>query len=117
MSITGFYRDDLTDSLYAVRGAGVVAMHRGPVQTAVWRSRAYVYPAPVTFSWIKVRGVLASGATVKLYADGALAQTLTVNSREPHRVRPTRGRRWEVEVVSTDRITGVDLAQASEELP
>jgi hypothetical protein len=112
------FQDMLTDTLYVVYGAAVVPLAAGPAEAAVWRSRTFVYPSPVSFAWGKVQGQPESGVVLRLYADDALVYTTpSITSREPFRVPPVRARRWAIEVESADRITGVRLAQASEELP
>lgn len=114
---TATVSDLLSDTLYILVGTSVRGMHKAAVATATWRSKTFVFPSPLTFSWCKLDGNIEAGATVRMYADGVLIQTKTVTNKEPWRVKDVRARRWAIEIQSTDRITGVALTQSSEELP
>lgn len=105
------------DSLYVVDGTSIKAIDRGALMAAIWRSRRMAFPVDVGFGWARVSGKLQSGVTLRVFADGVLVHTKTgLVSNEPFRLPAVEAMRWELELESTDRVTGIKLAQASEEL-
>lgn len=114
---TGAMPDLLSDTLYVADGTAVKGVLSGATTPGTWRSRRYQFPAPISFGWGKLEGTVVAGAVVRLYTDGVLTYTTpTITSRDPFRLPARRAKRWELEVESTDRITGLRLGQSVEEL-
>jgi len=114
---TGAMPDLLSDTLYVADGTAVKGVVSGAVTAGTWRSRRYQFPSPISFGWGRLEGPVVGGAVVRLYADGVLVYTTpTITSRDPFRLPARRAKRWEMEIESTDRITGLRLGQSVEEL-
>lgn len=113
------YSELLTDTLYAVIGTSITAMHAGALALGTWRSRLIKAQSgvPTGFAWIRLNGDLGAGAVVRLFADGALAYTTpTIASGEPLRLPARQARAWEVELSGLARVTSLVLADNTEAL-
>lgn len=114
--IGAFYTDLLTDTLYAVDGTDIVPFISTGLRTAVWRSKKFVLPSAPTHAWGRVNGLLTGTVIVRLYGDGILVDTTTVDSRTPFRIPAKRARAWEIEIESTSQISSVTIASSTAEL-
>lgn len=112
------YADLKTDTLYASQGGTVKPVNGGTVNTAVWRSKVIKAPSgvPTGFSWIRANGALASGVTVKLYANGVLVYTTPPLTGEPQRLPARMARSWEIEMTGAERVTTLVLSDNTEGL-
>lgn len=111
------YTDPVRDALY-LNVSGTVRKwdSGGTPYTYTWRSRIHEAPAEVNFAWGQVVGE-AYPVTIKLYADGVLKYTLAVASTNPFRL-PSGfvATDWEIELIGTNKVTAVYLAQGIDEL-
>lgn len=118
-ALSTLFADLSTDTLYAVTGTSVQAMHGGAGGTGVWRSRVFKAPSgvPTGFAWLRLTGDLVSGAVVKLYADGGLVYTSpSITDGEPRRLPDRMARAWEVELTGAARVTSLVAADDTEAL-
>lgn len=115
-SISEFYTDVQSDTLYVVDGSSVKAFFSTGMRTGTWRSRKHVMPGTTTFAWARANGPGTVSGTLRVYSDGALVLTQVVTSRAPFRVPALRGRIWELEFEGTGDITSLVLASSAQEL-
>lgn len=114
---TAAHTDLLTDTLYVAAGPGIVDFNGGAAATAVWKSKRLVIDGYPGFGWLRVNGPALTGVVVRVYMDGALFYTTpSITTRNPVRIPHGRGKRWEVEMETSDRITSLVLATTVEEL-
>ena len=105
------------DALYVASGTQLKAIDAGTRETATWRSRRFSMPNPEGFGWAQINADFEEGVVLKLYVDGVLIYTSpTILSKEPFRLPAVKGRRWELELVSKDKVTSLEIAQAAQEL-
>ena len=118
MPINAAFTDLLTDRLYLSSGTEIRAALVGASIEGTWRSKVIVRDDHPGFGWLRVNGDdLTAGVVVTVYGDGALYFTsASLTSRTPVRMPPGRFREWEIEVISTARITSVVLATSADEL-
>lgn len=113
------FSDLSTDTVYAVEGTTIKAVHGGASTTGTWRSRVFKEPsgAYTGFAWGRLTGELSAGVALKLYADGAMIYTTpTITSGEPFRLPPREASAWAVEVLGTARVASLVLADSAEGL-
>lgn len=118
-SATAAHTDLRSDTLYLASGAQIVPMHTGVLATGKWRSRELKLPSGkyYGFAWVRVNGDFAEGATVKLFAEGALVYTTpTITNGTPQRLPAGKARAWSIEIESKDRVTSLVVAGTAEEL-
>ncbi len=109
-------QDILTDSLYAVIGDTVTSMFKNNRRVGVWRSKKFVMDRHPMFAWLRLEGPFDS-AQVRIYGDGTLYYaTPEITNNMPVRLPPGRFREIELEVESSDRVTGVVMAHTSDEV-
>lgn len=116
---TALHRDLLSDTLYGVNGAAIVAVNAGAGDSGVWRSGIVRVPGgiPTGFAWARLQGVFVDGAVLKLYADGVLVYTTpTIMNSDPVRLPDLMARSWEIELSSKDRITSLVVTDDTEAL-
>lgn len=113
-----FFADLTTDTLYVSQAGVVKPVQGGSTATATWRGKVVKAPSgvPTGFSWIRANGALSTGVVVKLYADGALVYTTPALKGEPARLPSRMARAWEVELIGTERVTSLVLADSTESL-
>jgi hypothetical protein len=111
------------DGLYALNGTQVLNLlpASGTRRTGTWSSKVFRLVKPAAFLWLHVDSDFANNgqpasATVRVYADGTLHDTIVVTSREPVRLPPGRSRDWKVEIESASTVNGVVLATTTAEL-
>lgn len=81
-----------------------------------WRSKKFKFDQPVAFKIGRVLAESYINAIFKLYANGVLVFTKTVTSDKPFRLERLEEKRyWEVEVISSDTIHSISIAQNEEE--
>lgn len=108
--------DELKDQLYVLSGTNVQKWDAGTEMTYVARSKVYKRPFPTNFG---VAEVVASDypVTFRLYADGVLKHTQTVESRDPFRLPSGfRAFDFQIELEGTNPIQGCAVASEMKEL-
>lgn len=83
--------------------------------TYTWKSKIFTFPHSTTFSCARVQAETYP-LTAKIYKDGSLIHTQTVQSRLPFRLPATSGRDWEVQLEGTSEVFAVDMAHSVQEL-
>lgn len=120
--------DEATGQAYVVIDEGAAEkLYKLPPQsdagaaqgTITWKSGEIRLPQAVSWAAIRVLAASYASVTVKLYADGTLASTITIGSnkaiRIPDRIRPNRA--WIVEIVSTSAVEPpLELATSTDDL-
>ena len=111
-------KDLLTDQAYVVDGEDVRPVLSGPLDPGTWKSRIFGGGGELpSFAWARLTGDLATGATIKLFADGALYYTTpALTTGEPVRLPAQRARELEVELTGMARVTALILASSAEDL-
>lgn len=103
--ITALHYDARSDTLYMAQGTNIVRFDRGSALTYTWRSKTFRMPFPINLGF----GQLVSDTypvTMKVYADGVLKVTKTVNDNNLFRLPSGfRAMDWEIELVGTGKIT------------
>lgn len=111
------HRDADEDQLFLVDGTAIKEQGAGTLQAGLWRGRRHSFAWAQPLGWGRLSGRLEAGATLRLVVDGVEVFETLVEDNEPFRLPDEAiGRHWELELESTDRVTGIKLAQASEEL-
>lgn len=112
---SALHADLSEDVLFVASGEDILQVGSGSVDSAVWRSRVFVFDHMPSFAWCRVE---ADGpTTVRVYADGAVLYAKSgVVSNVAFRLPPTKAREWSVEVAGSDRVVAVVMASSSEEL-
>ena len=104
-AITAMHHDARTDTLYLAQGANIVRYDRGSALTYTWKSKTFRAAYPMNFGF----GQLVADAypvTMKVYADGQLKATKTVNDNNLFRLPSGfRAMDWEIELSGTAKIT------------
>lgn len=136
--VRGGWVNPIDGQLYVIVGDKIRKYRAGTNKlTMTWKSRKFVTPSPVSYSWVAVQAE-AYPIEVKVWADGVLhahyslsvssgvyTQTTTVPSSIPTvaigsrpimRLAPASAREWEVQVSSQTVINEVTLAQSIEEI-
>ncbi|HWH74507.1 MAG TPA: hypothetical protein VNV16_09640 [Methylibium sp.] len=116
---SALYRDAVTDRLYLAEGLAIKAVGAAATKrTAVWKTKLIELPDHQSFAWVQAQSNYENDGTVtvKVYRDGALVHTATLDSREPQRLPPGISNEWEVQIESDCRITSLTLAANTEEL-
>ncbi|OWT55279.1 hypothetical protein [Candidimonas nitroreducens] len=100
-SFTAMYRDTVSDKLYVCVGDHIHEFRGGDPLAYTWHSQQVVTP---------LYGVAAGRVTgdypvtFKLFADGTLMHTETVQSDEPFILPDRLARSWEIELSGTSRV-------------
>ena len=111
----GFYNAK-SDLLYLAQGGYIVRFDQGSALPATWRSKVFRLAHPQNIRVGQVRAA-SYPVTLKIYADGALKHTQTVDNSN-HFVLPSgfRGLDWEFQVEASVEISEVNLATSIGEL-
>jgi hypothetical protein len=93
----------------------------GARRAGLWRSKVFRLVKPQAFMWLHIDSDFTSngaptGVTVRVFADGALHDTIVVTDKQPARLPPGRAHDWIVEVESAAIVNGVVLASTMTEL-
>jgi hypothetical protein len=114
---TAFFRDLLSDTLYAAEGTTIKSLFTSASKrTAVWKSPRIVLPAFTSMAWAQADSDYGANLTVKSYGNGTLLATTTLSDRKAKRHPHGREREWEVQVEGAINATSVTLASSTEEL-
>lgn len=114
-AITAMHHDPRTDTLYLAQGTNIVRYDRGSALTYTWRSKTFRAGHPMNFGF----GQLVASAypiTFKVYADGQLRVTKTVNDNNLFRLPSGfRAMDWEIELSGTAKVTQAMLTTSTSE--
>lgn len=120
---TAMHSDPSSGDLYMLEAGVDVVRWEDPTAafaTQRWLSKSIVFPTPINFGAFMVQtdAVLEGGNTFLclVYADGALAATITETNAPQRLPGGFRAARWEVEIVSDATVTGFALASSVHEL-
>lgn len=120
--VFGGWVDPQTDIPYLICDTGsgtprtVEQYMGGAALTYTWKSKVYPFTSPISMAACRIRGQWATGVTLKVYGDGALIHTGTVNSNEPFRLPDDVYRTLEFELSGTDIVNEIAFAPSMEEL-
>lgn len=113
---TAGYQDLQRDKLFlALEDRTLVVWQGGNPKSYVWRSKKFTLPQDMSFACAQLEAE-AYPMTVKVYADGSLIHTQTVQSRNPFRLPAKRGRDWEVQIEGSSEVFSVAIANSMSEL-
>ena len=114
---SGMYFDELRDQLYVLDGVNVRKWDAGSTfMTYIAKSKVYTQGFPLNYGAAEVVAS-AYPVTFRLYADGVLKHTETVQSRSPFWLPSGyRAFDYQVEVEGTNAIQGVAVASSKKEL-
>lgn len=87
----------------------------GAPKDYIWKSKKFTMPKPLSFGWGQVEAE-AYPVTVTFYADGDVAHTQSVTSRDPFRLPVKVGRDWEMQVEGSTEVFSMALAHSAAEL-
>lgn len=113
---TAVYSDLVTDTLYTALKDKTLPMFRSAPMAGVWRSKVFPSSVLETYGWLRVNGDFTGSVEVRVYADGALFMSASVDGRTPVRVPTGRFKLCEVEVISTSDTVSVTLATTAREM-
>ncbi len=116
LGYSAMHFDELQDQLYVLDGASVKRWDAGTLMTYRARSKVFRAPRPVTLASAEVT---ADGfpVTLRVFADGTLKHTQTVQSKDPFRLPGGfRASDWQIEAEGTFAVQGVALAGSTQEL-
>ena len=111
----GFY-DASTDRLYLAQGSNIVRFDQGSAVPYIWKSKVFRLSAPEN---IGIGQVVAESypVTFKLYCEGALKLTKTVNNNNQFRLPSGfRAYDWEFQLEGMAEVAEVVLASSTTEL-
>ncbi len=115
--VDAVYVDELQDALFVLDGTSIKKWDAGSPLTATFRSKLYRMQRPIRgFSCAEVTAD-AYPVTFKLFADGALKHTETVNSATPFRLNGGyKASTFQIEVSCSGAVQGLAVAHAMSEL-
>lgn len=83
----------------------------------LWKSKLFLLPHPVAFSYCRVRAADYTDLVLRLYGDGVEMFEHTVTNGDPFRLPMLNAYNvGEVEVLGTSRVRTVELTESIEEL-
>lgn len=103
------------DKLYVAIDGNVKEWDAGSNLTYTWRSKIFPMAKPISMACAQVEAE-DYPVTAKIYADGTLLHTQTVNDRNPFRLPAKVARDWEVELSSDNEVFTFAMAQSMQEL-
>ena len=125
---TAAFVEPVTGDLFAVDEDDASIYHidvnnLAPNRCYIWRSKPFIMPAPVSFSWVQVFadytqcGTVLGVLEVRIYGDGNLVEKISPTDTLPIRM-PGNSKylRWEVELFGTMPVTRVLMATSTAEL-
>lgn len=107
------------DSIFITDSGSIKKLDKASTfKTYFWKSKLFEFPQETNFSVAQVNAdSYGSGITFKLYADGALKETVTVTSDEPFRLSAGYlAKDWQFTLEGTGDVTSVLIAQSLTEL-
>lgn len=111
----GFY-DASTDKLYFAQGTNIVRFDQGAATAYTWKSKVFRLPAPENLGFAQLVAE-SYPVTFKLYCEGALKLTKTVNNNNQFRLPSGfRAYDWEFQLEGTAEVAEVVLASSTTEL-
>lgn len=111
----GFY-DASSDKLYFAQGTNIVRFDQGSATAYTWKSKVFRMSAPENLGFGQVVAE-SYPVTFKMYCDGALKLTKTVNSNAQFRLPSGfRAYDWEFQLEGTAEVAEVVLASSTAEL-
>lgn len=115
-AVTAGYYEPNRDILYLAQGGNIVRLDQGSALTATWRSKKWRLPWQQNFSVAQVRAS-AYPVTLRIYADGVLKVTQSVNSDEIFTLPGGfRALDWEFEIDTTGEVSEVNIATSAIEI-
>ena len=112
------YHDLLADKLYVAvvdSGNKIKIFGDGSSKTYTWKSKKFTMPQIMGFSCAQLEAE-AYPMTLKVYADGALVHTQTVQNRDPFRLPSKVGRDWEMQIEGSNEVFALSVANSMSEL-
>lgn len=88
---------------------------QGSTKSYTWKSKLFTQPQEVSFSCGQLEAE-SYPMTMKIYADGNLIHTQTVQNRNPFRLPAKRGRDWEFQVEGSNEVFSAAIATSMTEL-
>lgn len=117
VSASAFYRDLVTDTVYAANGTAINSLFTGNTRrSAVYKTPRIVLPAYASMAWAQADSDYASNVTVKSYGNGTLLNTATLSSRLPKRHARGRFNEWELQIEAAVAVTSATVASSTEEM-
>lgn len=114
---TTMYVDNITDRLYVAQGTAVKALfNAASKRTGDWKSKRFVMPRPVGFSWLVIESDFDYPVQVTWYGDGVQRHSVSVTSRDPVRLPAGEYREHELEISSQARWNSLTIASSTDEL-
>ena len=111
----GFY-DASTDKLYLAQGTNIVRFDQGSATAYTWKSKVFRLSAPENLGFGQVVAE-SYPVTFKLYCEGVLKMTKTVNNNNQFRLPSGfRAYDWEFQLEGTTEVAEVVLASSTTEL-
>jgi len=107
------------DSIFITDSGSIKKLDKASTfKTYFWKSKLFEFPQETNFSVAQVNAdSYGSGITFKLYADGALKETVSVTSDEPFRLSAGYlAKDWQFTLEGTGDVTSVLIAQSLTEL-
>ena len=115
-AITAGYSDARTDTLYFAQGTNIVRFNAGSALSYAWRSKRFRLPRPANMACGQVLAA-SYPVTMKVYADGSLVATKSVESASPFRLPSGYvARDYEIELTGQHEITEASIATSMAEL-
>ena len=110
------YRDLQRDRLFlAFEDRSLKAWFGGDAKDYIWKSKKLTMPQVVGFSCAQLEAE-AYPMTLKVFADGEVIHTQTVQDRNPFRLPPKVGRDWELQVEGRSEVFSLSMATSMTEL-
>ena len=110
------YHDLRGDKLYLVFSDKTVKpWGYGSAKTYTWKSKKFTMPQIIGFSCAQLEAE-SYPMTVKVYADGSLIHTKTVQNRDPFRLPSKVGRDWEIQIEGSNEVFSLAVATSMTEL-
>lgn len=111
----GFY-DASTDKLYFAQGGNIVRFDQGSATAYIWKSKVFRLSSPENLGFGQVVAE-SYPVTFKLYCEGVLKMTKTVNNNNQFRLPSGfRAYDWEFQLEGTAEVAEVVLASSTVEL-
>lgn len=111
----GFY-DASTDKLYFAQGTNIVRFDQGSATAYTWKSKVFRLSAPENLGFAQVVAE-SYPVTFKLYCEGVLKLTKTVNNNNQFRLPSGfRAYDWEFQLEGTTEVAEVVIASSTTEM-